>query len=153
VSSLSIPNQSMATAKDDQNHQNENAAAALHRSFDLLQLKPELSDPRSNCDFRVTANSLQRETRGRFLVAPPARWKQYDCNNRWGGVENGAGESAVVYHGTKSQFVSSIIQNSLRPGGGNCCGYGIYCSPNPLRCSKHKPPSEESNAGTCSRVA
>jgi hypothetical protein len=129
----------MQAAQEDQLTQNENGIVPLHPSFQSLGLNRDLFDSRGNRDFRITANCARGENRGGFPYTPPEGWNQYGLkvartfpnDEAWLGISNGAGEWAVVYHGTKSSLVSSIIQSPLRPGGGNSFGRGIYCSPNP----------------------
>jgi hypothetical protein len=111
----------------------------IHPSFTQLNINPGTFSPQWNANFGDPNRCPVGEKRGGFPYNPPAGWLRFGLNvagkfqggDTWLGMRNCPGEWAVVYHGTKVQFVKAITETPLKPGIGDAYGYGIYCTPNP----------------------
>ena len=107
----------------------------------------DLLDPSYDYDFTKIYDGDKKFYRGGLEYKRPCGWKRYALkvngkysNDSWlgnTGESKGDSEWAVAYHGTKIEFLDSIMRNGLRPGPRHAYGYGIYCTPNIERAAKY----------------
>jgi hypothetical protein len=117
----------------------------VHPVFTHLGVNPDVLAPEWNRDFPDASNCQKNAKRGGYAYTPPGGWQRFGLvpdGDRWLGKTNAPGEWAVVYHGTKPQYVKPLTETPLKEGNGlNHYGVGIYCSPNPEVAEKYAPRS------------
>lgn len=103
----------------------------------------QLFDFAHNHDYRQWRGNSRTVKRGGWEYRIPVGWKRFAVrvagrydggDNTWLCLDGRHGEWAVVYHGTKQEFLSHIVLSGLKPGSGQVykkeVGEGIYVTPN-----------------------
>ncbi|CAF3627380.1 unnamed protein product [Rotaria socialis] len=88
----------------------------------VLQLQPSAFDPKHDRDYRNGPVHDSEQRRGNRPYYRPIGWyrhalsviDKYPGDEHWLGMNNGAAEWSVAYHGTKKGAVSPIIKDGLK---------------------------------------
>jgi len=102
----------------------------------IVVMDPALLDPSFDYDFSNIVKDTQRYSRGGHVYERPVGCKRFAIkvngkygDDKWLGGDDSEDVWPVSYHGTKPEFVTSIVEQGLKTGPRHLYGYGIYSTP------------------------